>query len=360
MRVAQVINSLDIGGAERLVVDLAVRLNNYEGVECDVILLNGHSTFLMDELKKNGVTIYVVKQKNWLGCIISLRRLMKEYDIVHAHLFPVLYLVSFTRLTLKGNTKLFFTEHNTYNRRRDIPIIRPLEYFVYSSYYKVLCISLSTQQALLKHMPSVKDKAKLITNGINYNKFHLAKRSIDSEVNNVSRIIVQVASFTQQKDQDTVIRALSHLPDEFKLIFIGDGPRRKECEQLALQLKVNNRVSFLGKRSDVESLIKASDFVVLSSHWEGFGLAALEGMAAGKPTIVSDVAGLASVVGDAAFKFTKGNDLELASILENLQKDKKLYIKYSKLASEHAKKYDISNMVNKYLNEYRVAYESKH
>ncbi len=73
------------------------------------------------------------------------------------------------------------------------------------------------------------------------------------------------------------------LPDNYSLCLIGDGVRRPVCEELVKKLNLERRVIFLGLRNDVPRLLKTSDVVVTSSYWEGFGLATVEGMAAGKP-----------------------------------------------------------------------------
>lgn len=59
---------------------------------------------------------------------------------------------------------------------------------------------------------------------------------------------------------------------------------------------VADRTHFLGERSDIDDLWRIADIGVMSSHWEGFGLAAVEGMAHGKPVLASEVSGLADVV----------------------------------------------------------------
>ena len=82
-----------------------------------------------------------------------------------------------------------------------------------------------------------------------------------------------VAGFRWEKDQDTLIRAMSHLPKEkFELWLIGDGERRKELEQLVNQLKVNKQVRFWGIRSDIAEILHTADAVVMSSHFEGLSL----------------------------------------------------------------------------------------
>ena len=96
-----------------------------------------------------------------------------------------------------------------------------------------------------------------------------------------------------------------HLPVNFKLILVGEGPLKNSSQMLVQELCLKDRVFFLGNRDDVERIFKTADLSVLSSHWEGFGLVAVEGMAAGKPVIASNVSGLSEIVSGAGVLFEK-------------------------------------------------------
>ena len=91
---------------------------------------------------------------------------------------------------------------------------------------------------------------------------------------------------------------------------------------------------------------------VMSSHWEGFGLAAVEGMAAGKPVIASDIDGLSQVVDGAGLLFPKGDEKALASCILEIYEDKDYYQRLSELSVERAKEFDLSHMVNQYIKIY--------
>ena len=71
--------------------------------------------------------------------------------------------------------------------------------------------------------------------------------------------------------------------NQFLLWLIGDGELFDEVSTYAAKSPVHENIRFWGNRSDVPILLRTSDIIVMSSHWEGFGLAAVEGMAAKKP-----------------------------------------------------------------------------
>ena len=122
----------------------------------------------------------------------------------------------------------------------------------------------------------------------------------------------------KQKDQKTLIKALALLPDDFYVLFVGDGPLLDEYQKLAQYYNLSKRILFLSVREDAISILKASDIVVMSSNFEGFGLAAVEGMAAGKPVIASDVEGLSNIVEGAGLLFEPHNEKDLAAKVREL------------------------------------------
>uniref|UniRef100_A0AAU6WPA1 Glycosyltransferase n=3 Tax=Chryseobacterium TaxID=59732 RepID=A0AAU6WPA1_9FLAO len=100
-----------------------------------------------------------------------------------------------------------------------------------------------------------------------------------------------------------------------------------------------------------------SDIAVLSSHWEGFGLAAVEAMACGLPTIASNVDGLAQIVNDAGILFEPGASKQLAEIILSLE-NTKAYNNTADKCLERSKEYDIMKMVNKHIGLYHSVMEN--
>ncbi|MDF9760411.1 glycosyltransferase involved in cell wall biosynthesis [Peribacillus simplex] len=196
----------------------------------------------------------------------------------------------------------------------------------------------------------------MIENGVNFKKFHESKPYLKSQINeklNEEKILIcMVGSFSKQKDQVTLINAMKGLAEDVHLLLIGEGPLKAQSEFLAKEVGVEHRIHFLGFRNDVARIYKASDIVVLSSKWEGFGLAAVEGMATGKPVIASDVTGLKEVVEGAGILFKKGDSLELAEKINTLIINGEDYRKVSDKCLKRASNYSIEKMVEGYMNLY--------
>lgn len=352
MKVLRVINSLTTGGAERSILNM-VPLHIKNGIQMDILLLNGKETYFHKELKKEGVNTYSLGINNNIYnpfLIFKILKYIKSYDIIHVHLFPALYWVALAKLFVNTNAKFVFTEHATHNRRRNFKIFKYIDRFIYKRYDKIISISEATDKNLKDYL-NIKLNSIIIYNGIDLKSIiyesEIEPDIINKDINNY-KILLQVSSFRDAKDQDTLIRSLQHLPENYCIILIGEGERKIICEKLANDINVANRVFFLGNQKNVGQFIKKADIVVLSSHWEGFGRAAVEGMALKKPVIASNVPGLSDVVGRAGLLFKKGDEKDLAAIVLKLMNDKKYYDIIASQCLKRSKSFDISNMIKGY------------
>lgn len=347
-----------MGGAEKLMVDLLPLLNS-DGCECDLLTFDGAETPFRSALEAAGVKIFDFGRNASAYSLKNLFRLialMRNYDIVHTHnTAPQLFAAIGS---LFCSVVLCTTEHSTSNRRRDWRCYAPVDRWMYSRYKAVISISDKTEEKLLEHIPNLPAKHEIVYNGIPVDVYANALPSEEIELNFPDTIkIFMVAGFRYQKDQPTVIKALRHLPQKFHLFLVGDGVERQKCEKLTAELNLTDRVHFLGHRSDVPALLKTADVCVISSHWEGFGLAAVEGMAAGVPVVASDIPGVAEVVKGAGVLFEQGNHVALANEINKLVTDKthRLAIVASGLA--RARRFDIAQMAQGYLKVYKEIYE---
>lgn len=355
MRILHIINGLGGGGAEKLIVD-TVPLLVQKGNEVDVLLLNGQKTSFYHELEKQKVgRIFTLGESFYNPLyIFKIIPFLSSYDIIHVHLFPSMYFVAIAKILSCKNVNLIFTEHNTINRRLDKKIFNPLDRFIYSYYKKIICITPEVKEQLILKLNLDATKLEVIENGINIEKVLSAVKldRKDFGYEKGDRLLIMVAAFREQKDQDTVIKTLKELPENYKLLLVGDGVRRSKLEDLVSRLNLQNRVNFLGFRSDVYALYKMCDLAILSSHWEGFGLVSVEAMASGTPMIASDVSGLNSVVKNGGLLFQTGNTEELKRIILELINNHELYDEVSIAGKEKSKIYSIDKTIEKLLNLY--------
>ena len=353
MRILHVITTLDIGGAERLMVDLLPLMQ--DGNQVDLLLFNGIDTPFKREIINKGVRVFQLSC--WKGLkhhievynpinVIKLKKFLKGYDIIHTHNTACQLYVPVASSIWKAFAKLVTTEHSTNNRRRSIKCFRQVDKWMYGKYDAIVCISGQARDNLVKYI-GYDERTYAILNGVDVKRF-LKPISDISRHGNYQ--ITMVAAIRKEKDHETVLRAIARLPINYSLQLVGrdfDG-RIPSLKALCHGLGIEDRVHFLGARSDVPDILEKCDVAVLSSHWEGFGLSAVEAMASGCPLIASDVGGLRDVVKGAGILFPQGDDKELAEKIQWLCEHPDEYKAVAKRCQEKAKQYDISVMAEKY------------
>ncbi len=353
MKILHVITDLDTGGAEKLMVDLLPRMAA-RGHEVELCVFNGSPTPLLEAIRSRGITVHSLGlERNYYSPkhIAQLARLARNYDIVHTHnTAPQLFgaIASFF-----FRAKLFTTEHTTTSHHR-VWWYRPVERQMYRRYDRVICISEAAKASMQEVAGKERPSATVIPNGIDLDIFRKAEPVDKASINTSqqSRVILMVGRYSYQKDQATIIRAMKELPADTELWLAGYGETQPQLEALTLELGLNDRVHLLGMRSDVPSLLRAADIVVQSSHIEGFGLAAVEAMAAGVPVVASDVEGLAQVVDGAGLLFEHENHHQLAMHISRLLADPSLRNRLIEKGLARAAGYGIDRMTDAYLKAY--------
>jgi glycosyltransferase involved in cell wall biosynthesis len=140
----------------------------------------------------------------------------------------------------------------------------------------------------------------VVHNGINLSRFKSAKEfDLRKELGlkQDSILLVMVARLSDQKDHNSVLEALSLLPSDYYLLLVGEGPKKNEIIEKTYKLELKDRVFLLGFRTDVPELYKSSNLAILYSHYEGFGISALEAIACSIPLVISNSPGMREIVG---------------------------------------------------------------
>ncbi len=363
MRILHIITSLRTGGAEHLLVDLLPRLR-HRGHEVELLLFDGTRTPFYAQLEQEGIPIHALAatpgaMHNPL-LVFALHRFIRNYDIVHAHNTPCQLLLA--AASYGTGCRLVTTEHNTYNRRRGKWYWRQIDHWMYRRYRSIICCSEETELALRTSLGLRQDegvRTVTIRNGIDTHRFAIAMAGDrthlfpqEEKEAAASTLVMMVAAFRPQKYQEILIHAIALLPHAFRLALVGDGERRKECEQLADQLNVADRVTFLGIRSDIPELLKTADILALATHHEGLSLSSLEGMASGRPFIGSDVEGVRDTLQGAGL-LVENTPEAFAAAIQQLATDHTLYHQVVAACQRRSAEYDIEKTVEGYEREYQ-------
>jgi L-malate glycosyltransferase len=155
------------------------------------------------------------------------------------------------------------------------------------------------------------------------------------------KVIIHVSNFRSVKRVPDVIEAFAKITEEVpsKLLLVGDGPEMSVICRLVNDLKLKDKVLFLGKQDNVEELYSISDLMLLLSEKESFGLVALEAMACGVPCIGTDVGGIPEVIsdGETGYICTLGNITDISRKAIKLLTDERLLDKFSSQSISLAK-----------------------
>ena len=316
-KVLFVIGTLDVGGAETQLVELASRLDrrSYEPVVCSV--KSGGP--LQAELEQRGVRVCslgfsgfrrdnpLVFPRDLLSATLAtlrLWRLMRRErpDIVHGILISAYLLATFVgrlagvRIIVSGRRSLgLFKEHMTFYLRLERLADRMTDLFIANSE--------AVRQDTLAREPIDAHKILVIYNGLDLTRFKTPaalRRPAGFGADGWPFVIV-VSNFIYYKGHEHFLSAwpevLRHHPRAIAVL-VGDGPLKDHLQARADQLGIGDSVLFLGVRSDVPELLAASDVFVHPSSQEGNSNAVLEAMAAGKPIVATAVGGTVEAIRD--------------------------------------------------------------
>jgi len=209
----------------------------------------------------------------------------------------------------------------------------------------------------------VEKEIKVIPNFIDFDRFKRVdkdhfKKAIAPEG---EKILTHISNFRKVKRVEDVIRVFEKIQKKIpsKLLMIGDGPERRNLEDLCRQLSLCDEIRFLGKQDAVEEVLALSDLFILPSSNESFGLAALEAMACQVPVISSNAGGLpeVNIEGKTGFLSDVGNIEEMASNAIRILEHKEIHQKFCQNALDQAKQFDIDNILPQYEKYYEEVLE---
>jgi glycosyltransferase involved in cell wall biosynthesis len=294
------ITKAELGGAQRHVYDLIESLHH----EYEIHLIVGSLGWLADKSRELGVSVYhlttLTRSVNMLLDILAVKEfinLIKQIkpDIIHAHSGKPGVIARLAGAICK--TPVIFTAHG-WGFDPNAPKLRSNTAFVIEKLLnplaaKIICVCESDRQLAIKLKVVDSDRVVTIHNGI---------RNVDALLSTPAANppqIIMVARFNkQQKDQYTFMKAIKILNEEIKVLFLGTGPDWEEAKNIAQDLDILSKVSFLGDRLDVDALLAESQIFVLTTHYEGLPVSILEAMRAGLPVIATNVNGIPEQVVD--------------------------------------------------------------
>lgn len=294
LHIAQLGNK--IGGIETALMNLYENINKQE-YQFGFITTEKESQYEKMICNMGGEIYYFPSPiKHPIKYYKKLKTLKKKYVIVQIHKNSLCNSIPIFMCRICRFSNIIIHSHNTSSTGRYKFIKNCVHYVMkyiisFISLKKVACSNLAA-----KWMFSQKDDVYILHNGIDIKKFHFDKTVREKKrdelgISQEEVVIGNVARFMKEKNQKYLIDVLAHLTTnerKYKLLFVGDGPLISECKKNVKSLGLEDKVLFLGKRTDTNELYQAMDIFALPSLHEGLPLVGVEAQIAGLTCLFSD------------------------------------------------------------------------
>ncbi len=301
MRVAHVSAAMDIGGAERMLVDLATS-HARAGYQIAIMAPRG-------TLDRDWATLGIERfpfahaDRNPIDLLRVARTVRSRVssfrpDLIHAHNVKATAFAVLSARTAPRRIPVLATFHG----------VPAHQMWAAARILRLADTTAAVSDAL---------KASLVSNGLRPERVEVVYNGVvdgpqlsssvraeyDRELGLNGAVVAAVGRLTAQKAHDRFLNAaaivLQTRPSTTFLV-VGDGRLRNNLREQAASLGIGHAVRFTGPRTDARQLIARADVLVFSSNWEGLSIAALEALAAGTPVVSTDVAGMRELLGSGA------------------------------------------------------------
>jgi sugar transferase (PEP-CTERM/EpsH1 system associated) len=305
IKIMHVIDSLGIGGAERVVINVANGLDPeiFEQIVC-CISSRGRAARLLDE-RARCIDLGKGPKADHLMPLKIARVIRKEIpDIIHTQSWAGVDGV-IAHVIARGSRAVHSEHGRSLPNVNGEPVRRKMaRRCAYHMVDLVFTISEEMRQYLCRETGFPYKRMLVIPNGVDIGKIDSADgRGLREELGLSAKdcVIGSVARFDPTKDLASLIRAFAHLCSRYKgqslkLLLVGDGSERPALEKLASEMEVRDRMVLTGFNDNVPRLLRAMDIFALSSITEGLPIAVLEAMCARLPVVATKVGALPEIV----------------------------------------------------------------
>jgi glycosyltransferase involved in cell wall biosynthesis len=300
IKVVHVVVAGDVGGAERLLVDIASRPDHSRADHCIALMTPNPSLralFVDAGLKVHdrgpvheNPLAYLWRSfgpadASWLVNVLRV----EHADVVHLHTFGS-HVIG-VRAAHKLGLPVVRTEHGI-RHYLDVTC-SPFEPWAIQRTDKIIAVSRFVADFALKAAPYARSKIQTIRNAVDTDYFQPAPVPGDAPFT-----FAIVCRLETVKRVDLAIRAIANLPDT-RLLVVGDGSARPSLEALAYKLRIGERICFAGYQSDPRSFIAKSHVALNCAAAEPLGLSLLEAQAMARPVIAMSGGGVSEIIQDA-------------------------------------------------------------
>lgn len=326
VNILHVIATLDIGGAEKQLVELVKRTDKKKFNPVVCCLTRGGA--LEEELKKTKIEYLVLGKKFKLDFSATFKLIpilkQKNIHILHTWMFTSNF---FGRIAgLFAHTPIMIASERGFDRWKNR--FHLLIDWAFSHFTdKIICVSEGVKNFYNKQGGVPLYKLITIYNGIDTNSplvNEYKKKTLNLEKDSI--VITNIGHLISYKGLKYLLHATSEIIKNFpkaRLLIAGEGPQKNELEKLAKKLNISDYVIFLGLRRDIKEILSITDIFVLPSLVEGLPNAIMEAMFGGKPVVATNIPGNDELVvnGETGVLVPAKNINSLASAIINLLKN---------------------------------------
>jgi glycosyltransferase involved in cell wall biosynthesis len=318
---------LGVGGTETHIVELASRLDRSRFTVTVCALKPGGT--MAQELHNRGIRVLSLDGAGKLDArvIVRLFKLLQaeQPDVVQAFLF-------WANLAARACGRILraFPVISSYHDEiiSEGWFVRLVDRLTLNWTDRIVCCSDAVSRSVVSRIGGSIERCTIIPFGVDINQFESAASATRHELGlqNDGSVIGTVCRLVEpKKGLRILLQAMAELANRHgqppcQLVIVGDGPARYELELLREQLELSSWVIFTGSRRDIPRVLHALDAFVLPSLYEGFGIAILEAMAAGKPVVATAVGGIPEFVlsGETGLLVEPGSVEALADAIDRL------------------------------------------
>jgi glycosyltransferase involved in cell wall biosynthesis len=320
------------------------------------------------EANNLGMMIYPVKASGYFHPLTTIRVALtikkRDYDLIHTHASKDLWLLVPALKIVRSSAPLLLTKHvGSFINKKDV-----MHNWLYGRLHYAIAISRVIRQNLLDTTQLGDEKIILHYNGVDCNKFDPAKYSgsgIRNEFNvgEDELLIGMVGRFTVGKGHEEFIQAAKKMnksQSNLKFIITGEASRGEDSyeaqiKKLADDMNLQN-IIFTGFRDDIPDVIAAMDIFIIPSHSEAFGVALVEAMAMGKPSVCSNSDGILDIAvnGETGYLFEKKDADDLVKKIEMLIQSPMNREEFGKAARKRVMEhFDFNILIDQLVDKYK-------
>ncbi|WP_180008009.1 glycosyltransferase [Acinetobacter sp. YH16057] len=292
MKILYFITSLNLGGAEKVTLNLAEKMVE-KGHTVKIIYMFGNMQIFSDSEKIEIISLGLSSHISLIFGLFKLRKLILSFnpDVVHSHMYHANIYMRIYRLFF-GLKKNINSAHSSIEGSKFGMLL-----YRYTNFLSNLNTNVSQNALNIFIEKGAFDvhKSRVVYNGVDINRFSYNIYNVEKKLN-----LIAIGRFSPEKDYFNLIDAISIVKNEskynFNLSIVGDGADFLLIKKYIKKLELECTVHLLGRRDDISDLLKASGCLILSSKFEGLPTVIMEAMSCGCYVISTDCGGSAEIM----------------------------------------------------------------